>query len=168
MNRQEAARTKEVPGRLVVFMIGQTSMNLDAAADVEVETKTQKSAPSYPAVTPKQKIIKIERRVVDRRGAAFLVKSYPPDVVVVEASVEMEDILADDTLEFKRRLLGECRTILQEFSCSREFDEEYSVYCIAGYRGDPEIYLSLHGDRIAAYLKNETGTLDEEVVKATL
>lgn len=166
MEEHEAVKTKEIPGRLVVFMIGQTCLNLDATD--EVETRTQKSAPSYPAVIPKQKIIKLEQRAVDAREVAFLVKSYPPDMVVVEASVEMENILADDTLDFKRRLLGECRNILQEFSCSREFDEEYSVYCIAGYRGDPEVYLSLHGDRIAAYLKNEDGSLDEEEVKATL
>jgi hypothetical protein len=166
METQEITKTTEMPGRLVVFMIGQTSLNLEVT--VEAETRTQKSAPSYPAVTPKQKIIKTELRPVDEREVAFLVKSYPPDVVVVEASLELDDILADDTLEFKRRLLGACRTILQEFSCSREFDEEYSVYCIAGYRGDPEVYLSLHGDRIAAYLKNEDWSLDEEEVKATL
>jgi hypothetical protein len=42
------------------------------------------------------------------------------------------------------------------------------VYCISGYSGDPEVYLSLYGDKIAAFLKNERIQLDEEEVQSTL
>ena len=151
----------QIPGTLVVFMIGQTCINLDATDIVEV--RTMKSSPSYPDVIPKQKIIKVEQR-----KTRFLVKAYLPDMVVVEATSELADILSPATLEFKRRLLNACRTILRELSCSTEFDEEYSVFCISGYSGDPEVYLSLHGDRIAAFLKNEDVPLDEEEVRVTL
>ena len=48
------------PGRLVVFLFGETDMNLEATEVVEI--KTVKSAPSYPDVIPKQKIIKVEKR----------------------------------------------------------------------------------------------------------
>jgi hypothetical protein len=98
----------------------------------------------------------------------FLVKAYLPDVVVVEASLDMDDILSDTTLEFKRRLINECRKVLGEFGCDPKFDEEYSVYCISAYSGDPEVYLSLYGDTIAAFLKNERIALDEEEVQSTL
>ena len=155
-----------IPGKLVVFLIGQTDLNL-AAAEV-VEIKAVKSAPSYLDVIPKQKIIKIEKRDVEGVDVSFLVKAYLPDVVVVEASLDMDDILSDATLEFKRSLIGECRKILEEFGCDPQFDEEYSVYCISGYSGDPEVYLSLYGDTIAEFLKNERIPLDEEEVKATL
>ena len=80
----------------------------------------------------------------------------------------MDDILSDTTLEFKRRLINECRKTLGEFGCDPKFDEEYSVYCISAYSGDPEVYLSLYGDTIAAFLKNERIALDEEEVQATL
>lgn len=155
-----------IPGTLVVFMIGQTCIDLETTDLVEV--RALKSSPSYPDVIPRQKTIKVEQRVTDGHEIGFLVKAYPPDTVVVEATVEMEDILGNDTLEFKRRLLAECRVILQGLSCSRDFDEEYSVYCISGYSGDPEVYLSMHGDRIAAFLKNEDVPLDEEEVRLTL
>lgn len=157
---------KAIPGRLVVFLIGQTEINLETREVVEI--KTLKSAPAYLDVIPKQKVIKLEKREVNGSEVGFLVKAYLPDVVVVEASLEMNDLLSDTTLEFKRQLIGECRKILTEFNCNREFDEEYSVYCISGYRGDPEVYLSLYGDNIAAFLKNERAPLDEEEVKATL
>lgn len=166
MEEHDVMTTKELPGTLVVFMIGQTCMNLEATG--VVETKTVRSAPSYPDVIPKQKVIKQEERGVDDRMVGFLVKAYLPDVLVVEASVEVDSILADTTLELKRKLVTECRRVLAEFTCNKEFDEEYSVYCISGYQGDPEVYLSLYGDRIVAFLKNENEQLDEEEVSATL
>ncbi len=157
---------KMIPGRLVVFLFGETGRNLDASDVVEI--KTVKSAPSYPDVIPKQKIIKIERHQVDGVEVDFVVKAYLPDVVVIEASLDMDDILSDTTLEFKRSLISECRKILGTFGCDPQFDEEYSVYCISGYTGDPEVYLSLYGDKIAAFLKNERISLDEEEVRSTL
>jgi hypothetical protein len=157
---------KPIPGTLVVFLIGRTEMNLETTEVVEI--KTIKSAPAYLDVIPKQKVIKLEKRVVDGSEVGFLVKAYLPDVVVVEASLNMDDLLSDVTLELKRRVLAECRRILEEFKCDREFDEEYSVYCISGYSGDPEVYLSLYGEKMAAMLKNERAPLDEEEVNATL
>ena len=166
MVQHELVAAKELPGTLVVFMIGRTCMNLEATGIVE--TRTVRSAPSYPDVIPKQKVVKQEDRSVDDRKVGFLVKAYLPDVLVVEASVEVSSILADTTLELKRKLVTECRKVLAEFTCNKEFDEEYSVYCISGYQGDPEVYLSLFGDRIVTFLKNENEQLDEEEVSATL
>jgi hypothetical protein len=155
-----------LPGTLVVFMIGQTCVNLETT--YTVEARTLKSAPSYPDVIPKQRIITVEQRRTEGVDIRFLVKAYSPEMVVVEATAELEDILSAGTLPFKRRILNECRSILGELSCSGPFDEEYSVYCISGYSGDPEVYLSLHGDRIASFLKNEDNLLDEEEVRLTL
>jgi hypothetical protein len=166
MVQHELVAAKELPGTLVVFMIGRTCMNLEATGIVE--TRTVRSAPSYPDVIPKQKVVKQDERSVDDRKVGFLVKAYLPDVLVVEASVDVNSILADTTLELKRKLVTECRKVLAEFTCNKEFDEEYSVYCISGYQGDPEVYLSLFGDRIVAFLKNENEQLDEEEVSATL
>lgn len=158
--------TKPIPGKLVVFLFGETEVNLEATETVAI--KTIKSAPSYPDVIPKQKIIRVEKRTCEGLEVGFIVKAYLPDVVVVEAMLDMDDILSNTTLDFKRSLINECRKILGEFGCDPLFDEEYSVYCISGYTGDPEVYLSLYGDKIAAFLKNERIELDEEEVKSTL
>ncbi len=157
---------KPLPGKLVVFLFGETSRDLETT-DV-IESRTLKSGPSYPDVIPKQKVIKVEKRHVDGIAVGFIVKAYLPDVVVVEALLDMDDILSDTTLEFKRSLISECRTILGLFGCDPKFDEEYSVYCIAGYSGDPEAYLTVYGEKIAAFLKNERIALDEEEVQSTL
>jgi len=167
MNRNPPQNgTQPLSGTLVVFMVGQTCTNLDT--NLVFETKGQKSAPSYPDVIPKQKVIKQDTRVIDRSTVDFLVKAYLPDVVIVEAAISRDDILSNETHEFKRSLISECRKVLNEFTCNREFDEEYSVYCISGYSGDPEVHLSIYGERIAALLKNETSALDEEEVLISL
>lgn len=158
--------TRPIPGKLVTFLIGQTEPNLETTDVVEI--KVVKSAPSYPDVIPKQKIIRLERRPFGDGEIGFLVKAYLPDVVVVEASLDLDDILSDTTLDLKRSLITECRNILRDFRCDAEYDEEYSVYCISGYSGDPSVYLSRHGERIAALLKNEKMPLDEDEVQATL
>ncbi len=157
---------KKLSGRLVVFLVAETTINLETSDVVEI--KTMKSAPSYPDVIPKQKIIKIEKRPIDGIEVDFLAKAYLPDAVVVEASLDLKNILSDATLELKRSLLAECRNVLRTFCCNPQFDEEYSVYCISGYSGDPEVYLSQYGEKIAAFLKNEKILLDEEEVHATL
>jgi hypothetical protein len=157
---------KRIPGKLVVFLIGQTDQNLETTDVVEV--KAVKSAPSYPDVIPKQKIIRLEKRELGGAEVGFLVKAYLPEVVVVEASLDMDDILSETTLDFKRTLISECRNILRDFFCDPEYEEEYSVYCISGYSGDPAVYLSMYGEKIAAILKNEKMPLDEEEVEITL
>lgn len=158
--------SKSLPGKLVVFLIGRTGANLETTQVVEV--RTAKSAPSYLDVIPKQKVVRVEKRDVDGCGVEFLVKAYLPDVVVVEAALNREDILSESTLDIKRSISSACRKILSEFGCDSQFDEDYAVYCISGYSGDPEVYLTLHGDRIAALLKNERIVLDEEEVRSTL
>src|SRR4030065_73753 len=95
-------------------------------------------------------------------------KHIPGRLVVFLVGKTDMNLAASEVVEIKRDLISECRKILGEFNCNREFDEEYSVYCISSYSGDPEVYLSLYGDKIAAFLKNERVILDEEEVKATL
>ena len=155
-----------VSGKLVVCLIGQAVEDIETSGGSEI--KTAKSAPSYPDVIPRQKTIKLEKRSVEGIDVAFLVKAYLHDIVVVEASMLLEDIFDDATLGIKRSLINESRKLLREYTCDRDYDEDYSVYCISGYRGDPEVYLNLYGDKIAAFLKNERILLDEEEVKATL
>jgi hypothetical protein len=132
------------------------------------ESRLQKGAPRYPGVIPKQTFLRHEARILNERTVGLDIKAYAPGFVMIETSIALDDLLAEGIPELKRQLIDECRIALKEFPGSREFDEEYSVYCVSGYQGDPEIYLSLHGDQIAAFLKNEQGPLDEAEVQATL
>lgn len=160
-------KTTELSGKIVAFLIGIAPINLEIDS-VASEVKTLKSSPNYPDVIPKHKIVKEEKRNIRGRDVSFLVKSYLPDVIIAEASIELENLLADSILDFKAELIAECEKILAEYQCSKEFDEDYTVYCISNYSGDPEVFLSLHGEKVAALLKNERISIDENEVKTTL
>ena len=153
-------------GILVVFLIGKTDKNLETTEIVE--SKAMRRSPNYPDVIPKQKIIKVSSYVVDGNKADLLVKAYLPDIVIAEVSVPMTDLLSEYVLDFKKLLFNECRTILSTYGCNPDFDEEYTVYCISGYSGDPEEFLAMHGETMAILLKNERAPLDEEEVESTL
>jgi hypothetical protein len=160
-------KTTVLSGKIVTFLIGVAAINLEIDS-VASEVKTLKSSPNYPDVIPKHKIVKEEKRNISGRDVSFMVKAYLPDVIIAEASIELENLLADSVLDFKAELIAECRKILAEYQCSKEFDEDYTVYCISDYSGDPEVFLSLHGEKVAALLKNERISIDEDEIKATL
>ncbi len=155
-----------VKGTLVSFLVGITEINIDTVEIVDI--KKGKSSPSYPDVIPKQMVVKVEKRTVESREVDFLVKFCPPGIVIVEASVDLEDILGEHVFDIKRSLTVECRAILWEYHCDPYFDEEYSVYCVSDYHGDPEDIISEHKDSIAGLLKTERIPLDEEEINATL
>ncbi|MBU6390960.1 MAG: hypothetical protein KGQ83_01810 [Planctomycetes bacterium] len=155
-----------VRGTLVSFLVGITELNLDTAEVVDI--KKVKSSPSYPDVIPKQMVVKVEKKTIESREVDFLIKFCPPGVIIVEASIALENILDERVFDIKRSLFVECRTILWEYHCDPYFDEEYSVYCVSDYKGDPENVISAHKDSIAGLLKTERIPLDEEEIKTTL
>lgn len=155
-----------VRGTLVSFLVGITELNLDTAEVVDI--KKVKSSPSYPDVIPKQMVVKVEKKTIESREVDFLIKFCPPGVIIVEASIALENILDERVFDIKRSLFVECRTILWEYHCDPYFDEEYSVYCVSDYKGDQENVISAHKDSIAGLLKTERIPLDEEEIKTTL
>ncbi|MBW7899209.1 hypothetical protein B188_27640 [Candidatus Brocadiaceae bacterium B188] len=155
-----------VRGTLVSFLVGITELCLDTIEIVGI--KKVKSSPSYPDVIPKQMVVKVEKRTIDSMEVDFLVKFCPPGIVIVEASVALKNILGEHVFDIKQNLIVECRAILWEYHCNPYFDEEYSVYCVSDYEGDPEDVVSEHKDSIAGLLKTERIPLDEEEINTTL
>ena len=99
--------------------------------------------------------------------SAFWLKAYLPDVIIAEASVELENLLADSILDFKAELIAECRKILAEYQCSKEFDEDilstaYQITAATLRYSYPFMA------KVAALLKNERISIDENEVKTTL
>ena len=57
-----------------------------------VDIKKIKSSPSYPDVIPKQMVVKVEKRTIDGWMVDFPRKSQLPGVVIVEVSIDLENI----------------------------------------------------------------------------
>ncbi len=166
MKARPAAPPGVLKGRLVYFVIGQTPMDLEARA--VVESKGLRRAPNYPEVIPKQKVIKLERRPILDREVTVLVKAYIPGVVIVEVGAEIPDLLDPTVGPLQDKFEEEAWRLLDEYQCRRDFREEYTVYCVSEFSGDPEDIITESREKIVGLLKDEKLALDEEEIKSTL
>ncbi len=155
-----------IPARLIGFVISPVAARVAPAG--LLTSKTSKAAPSYPDVMPRQQMIERTPTIVGGRKAVQVVKTYDPSYAIVEISVDVDDVLTEPLFDLHMQLLDACRAVLARLAGDARFQEDYRVYCIAGYTGDPEVFLTLHGERFVGLIKDERLPLDEEEVKATL
>ncbi len=132
-------------------------------------TTVAKSAPHYFEKTvPNQFILKQEKVEIDGKPAEIMVKAYHPDAVVAEGTIEVPDVFGEGILDLKNKLLAACYELAKKHDAKEEPSEEYTVYQIYGYQGDPESILKANASKIAGLLKSEKLELDENEVKYTL
>lgn len=128
-----------------------------------------KSSPHYLSKSmPPQFVIKQEKVKVADREAELIMKSYYPDAVMIEASIEVDDIFADDIIDLKSKLLDMCFEYGKKNGAETETGEEFTIYQISGYAGNPEIFLEKYRNKIASILKSEKLELDEKEIDYTL
>ncbi|MBI3003213.1 MAG: hypothetical protein HYY54_06310 [candidate division NC10 bacterium] len=161
-----AASAAPMKGRIVSFVVAETRESLEAPT--AAGARGLRSAPNYPGVLPAVAVLATHREMLDGRPVELLVKAVPPRTVIAEATAEVEDIFHESALDQKGALLAAARRVLAAYPCRADFDEEYTVYCVAGYSGDADAFLGLHGEAVAGFLKNEKMPLDGGTVEATL
>lgn len=151
--------------KLISFVVSQ-SPRLKKGA--ELEQKPIQSAPQYYEETlPKQFALAEEKGKVLGRDVKFLVRSYLPDNILVEATVEVEDAFSDETFKLREALIDACHKISQKRGGEVGLSEEYSIALVSQYSGDPEQFLTKQAE-IAAFLKSEKEPLDEKEIEYTL
>ena len=157
---------RAIAARLIGFVIGRVAAPIEPSG--LLEPKTSKAAPNYPDIMPRQQLIESQTITLAGRKALQAVKTYTPGYVIVEIGVDVEDILTEPLFELHTELIDACRRVLGRLDGDPQFQEEYRVYCVSNYTGDPEVFLTLHGERFVGLLKDERLPLDEEEVHATL
>ncbi len=126
------------------------------------------SAPHYfGASVPKQILLDKEQHDVGGNKVQFLVKAYLPDILVVEAALEVDDIFSDKAFELRDAMVDKCHAVVKRRGGKFDFSEEYSVAIVSEYVGGPEQFFE-YGSRIASFLKSEKLPLDEKEVEYTL
>jgi hypothetical protein len=153
--------------KITSFLIAETS-----------RTRKGKEAPSAPPTksaphyfeksVPAQHILGSEKVKIGEREVELSIKTYYPDAILVEGTVEVESVFAEGIFDLKEKLLEECFRVAKKKGGREEPSEEYTIYQISGYQGHPELFLKSHGQKIAALLKSEKVELDDEEVEHTL
>jgi len=128
-----------------------------------------KSSPHYFGKSmPPQIVIGKEKVKVSDYEVELILKSYYSDALMIEGSIDVEDIFSEDTIELKDRLLDACLEYGKKNGAKMETSEEFTVYQVSGYTGDPELFLKKYPGKIASLLKSEKLELDEKEIEYTL
>jgi hypothetical protein len=128
-----------------------------------------KSGPHYITKSmPVQFVIGQEKVVVGNHKVELVIKSYSSDTVMIEGSIEVDDIFADNILSLKSDLLDACYEYGAKKGAQTETGEEFTVYQVSGYAGSPELFIKKHPNKIANLLKSEKLELDEKEIEYTL
>ncbi len=128
----------------------------------------RKSAPGYSGTAvPGRVAIGQETVDVGGREVTFVLRGYPPEVLLIEARITLDTLFSRDTFEIEAQVYEHAYRILQEHGGSRDSSEEYSVFTVADYEGAPEQFYE-HGPLIASLLKSERLELDPHEVEHTL
>lgn len=133
-----------------------------------LEYKFSESAPRYSASSlPAQFDMGTTKMKVGERDITFHIRSFPPENILVEAEVEVDDIFAPLTLTLREQLVEACYAIAKKRGGESHMSEEYSVALVSGYTGDPEQFLT-RKQEITAFLKSERIPLDPSEIDYTI
>lgn len=153
---------------LTILLLGEVS---HAVRGEVFQRLPLRSAPHYFEISvPNQVVLGEEEVVIGSQTVIIQMKGYPPDILLIQANVEVPNIFdhaAITALEFE--LYAKAYEILKKRGGKKEFSEEYSVFSVSGMASeDPDGLLKKYGHIVASLLKSENLELDPDEVKHTL
>lgn len=155
--------------KLISFAIAGTARTTKKGKEV-VQSPVIKSAPHYfEATVPQQFIMSQESVALREKSGTLFLKSCPPDILIAEVRFDLPDIFADEVFELKEEAIVFCREVLKKKGGKDvdELSEEYSIYIVSDYSGEPEQFLR-DKERVAMLLKSEKLALDPLEIDYTL
>ena len=134
-----------------------------------VERHGLQSAPHYfEASVPHQYIVGEEKMTVGGEEVVFLVKTYPPDILLVEAMLPVADVFSEKTFDVRKALVAACQKVAEKRGGDFNLSEEYSLVVVFDYKDGLNQLVHEHASRIAGFLKSEKLPLDETEIARTL
>ena len=155
--------------KLIHFLIAESPRQKKGAGET-VKMPSAKSAPRYfETSVPKQSVISREKISVGGLTGTLFLKMYHPDMILAEARFDLENLFSHKTIEFKEEVAKKLKEILKKKNGKdiEQSGEEYSVYAVSDYQGDPEQFLA-ERSILASLLKSEKIALDPKEVDYTL
>jgi hypothetical protein len=128
-----------------------------------------KSAPSYAAkAIPSQVIVGQEVADIDGKQVTFTLRGYPPDILVIQSVIDVENLFQRDIFDLEAKIFQQSQNILKEYGGDIDYSEDYSLFIVTDYEGEPEQFLNKNASIIASLLKSERTELDPNEVEYTL
>lgn len=152
--------------KLISFVISETTKAKKGKVE---QVPPAKSAPHYFETTmPQQFIIKQAGITIAGKKGSLTLKSYQPEILVAEITLDLEDPFSEEVFTLREAAVDECHEILKKNGGKdvEEFSEEYSIFAISNYEGDPDQFFQ-HKETIASLLKSEKLSLDPQEIDYT-
>ncbi|MEK9194336.1 MAG: hypothetical protein AAB884_00835 [Patescibacteria group bacterium] len=128
-----------------------------------------KKAPHYfEKSVPHQLALGQEKVNIGGKEIIFQLKGYPPDILLIQASLDVPNIFSSQILDLEDKIFAESYKILKDRGGSEAWSEMYSFFAVSEYETDPEHFVKEHASIIASLLKSEKFKLDEKEVEYTL
>jgi hypothetical protein len=156
----------EIKQQLITLVLGKVSREL--AGEVFNPAIIKSSPVYYKTAVPRQVIVGQENFTIGGKEVTFHLRGYQPDVLLIQTTIEVENIFHKEGISaLERQSYAHSYRILKEYGGDTLFSEEYSVFAVTNYQGDPEQFLK-HRDVIVSLLKSEMLDLDPQEVQYTL
>jgi len=151
--------------QLVTLVLGEVAK---AGRGAIFHPQAIKSAPHYaPLAVPFSGLVGQETGTIDGREVVFNLRGFPPDILLIQTTVDVDDIFNKDIFTLEEKLFRYSHTILESYGGSPDFTEDYSIFTVTNYQGEPEQFFN-HAPIIASLLKSERMELDPNEVEYTL
>ena len=156
----------EVKQQLITLLIGKVSQELTGEVFNPVVVKS--SPVYYRTSVPKQVIVGEKNYTIGDKNVTYHLRGYQPDVLLIQATMDVEDIFNQNIFALEKQSYDYSYSILREYGGETLFSEEYSVFAVTNYEGEPEQFLT-HKSVIASLLKSEEQfQLDPQEIQHTL
>lgn len=152
-------------GTIIAVIIGQS--RTDVSAKKATPLKTIRSFPTYASHLPQYKVLKTSQVKIQGFPVTLTLKAVPPENYLVEASTVHPNIFGSKVLALKDAMVRAAEVVLMKQPVEKDFKEEFTFYCVSGYRGDPRQFFAV-GHRIVPLLKSENVELSHVEIEKTL
>jgi hypothetical protein len=151
--------------QLITLVLGEVDKSLEGQV---LKPAAVKSAPVYSeTAVPRQSIIGQETIDLDGRSITLQLKAYVPNILLIQSVTEVENIFCREIFALEEQIYAQTYKILESRGGCAEFSEQYSVFTVCQYEGEPEKLLS-HASIMASLLKSEKLELDPKEIQHTL
>ena len=152
--------------QLITLLLGKVTRELSGEV---FEPAIIKSSPVYyKTAVPRQVIVGQEKFSIGGKEVTSHLRGYQPDVLLIQTTIEVEDIFHKESiLALEKQSYEHSYRILKEYGGDTLFSEEYSIFAVSNYSGDPDQFLK-HKNVIVSLLKSEALNLDPQETEYTL
>lgn len=155
-----------VKQRLITIVLGKVTKELEG--EVFTPAIVKSSPVYYKASVPKQVIVGEENYTIAGKNVTFHLRGYQPDVLLIQTTIEVDNVFDKEIFALEKQSFEHSQRIIKEYGGDLLFTEEYSVFAVTNYEGEPEQFLNSR-DIIASLLKSEESLkLDPQEVQYTL